>query len=53
MSRYQKGKTNVDSLQQESEETDNQASTPPIKFFRGRMPFQLPNQQHQSTEGKI
>ena len=22
------------------------------KFFTGRMPFLLPNQQHQSTEGK-
>ena len=26
------------------------ASTPPLKFFTGRMPFLLPNQQHQSTE---
>ena len=32
--------------------TDNHASTPPLKFFTGRMPFLPPNQQHQSTEGK-
>jgi len=31
---------------------DNHASTPPLSFFAGRMPFLLPNQQHQSTEGK-
>jgi len=34
-------------------QTDNHASTPPLSFFTGRMPFLLPNQQHQSTEGKI
>jgi len=33
-------------------QTDNHASTPPLSFFTGRMPFLLPNQQHQSTEGK-
>ena len=27
------------------------ASTPPLKFFTGRMPFLPPNQQRQSTEG--
>jgi len=32
-------------------QTDNHASTPPLKFFTGRMPFLLPNQQRQSTEG--
>jgi len=32
--------------------TDNHTSTSPIKFFTGRMPFLLPNQQHQSTKGK-
>ena len=32
-------------------ETDNHASTPPLKFYTGRMPFLPPNQQHQSTEG--
>jgi len=30
---------------------DNHASTPPLSFFTGRMPFLMPNQQHQSTEG--
>jgi len=34
-------------------QTDNQASTPPLKFFTGRMPFLPPNQQRQSTEGII
>jgi len=33
-------------------QTDNPASTPPLSFFTGRMPFLLPNQQRQSTEGK-
>ena len=32
-------------------QTDNHASTPPLKFFTGRMPFLPPNQQCQSTEG--
>jgi len=32
-------------------QTDNHASTPPLSFFTGRMPFLLPNQQRQSTEG--
>jgi len=35
-----------------SHQTDNHASTPPLKFFTGRMPFLSPNQQRQSTEGK-
>jgi len=30
---------------------DNHASTPPLSFFTGWMPFLSPNQQHQSTEG--
>ena len=67
VSRYQKGKTNLDFTgARDSEwqwhqpshmqvctslETDNHASTPPLKFFTGRMPFLPPNQQHQSTEG--
>jgi len=34
-------------------QTDNHASTPPLSFFTGRMPFLLPNQQRQSTEGTI
>jgi len=32
-------------------QTDNHASIPPLSFFTGRMPFLLPNQQRQSTEG--
>ena len=32
-------------------QTDNHASTPPLSFFTGWMPFLPPNQQHQSTEG--
>jgi len=65
--RYQKGKTNLDFTEARDSEwqwnplghmqvctllqTDNHASTPPLSFFTGRMPFLLPNQQHQSTEG--
>ena len=30
-------------------QTDNHASTPPLSFFTGRMPFLPPNQQRQST----
>ena len=33
--------------------TDNHDSTPPLSFFKDRMPFLPPNQQHQSTEGKL
>jgi len=33
-------------------QTDNHASTSPLSFFTGRMPFLPPNQQHQSTESK-
>jgi len=32
-------------------QTDNHASIPPLSFFTGWMPFLLPNQQHQYTEG--
>ena len=70
MSRYQKGKANLDFTEARDSEwqwhqlghmqvcislqTDNHASTPPLLcFFTGRMPFLLPNQQRQSTEGKI
>jgi len=65
-SRYQKGKINLDFTEANDSEwqwhqlghmqvctslkTDNHASTPPL-FFTGRMPFLLPNQQRQSTEG--
>jgi len=33
-------------------QTDNHASTPPLKLFTGRTPFLPPNQQRQRTEGK-
>jgi len=36
-----------------STQTDNHASTPPLSSFTGRMPFLSPNQQRQSTEGKV
>ena len=67
VSRYRKGKTNLDFTEASDSEwqwhqlghmqvctslqTDNHASTPPLKFFTGRMPFLSPNQQRQSTEG--
>jgi len=67
VSHYQKGKTNLgftgardsewqwhqlDDMQVcTSLQTDNHASTPPLSFFTGRMPFLAPNQQCQSTEG--
>jgi len=66
---YQKGKTNLDFTDARNNEwqwhqlghmqvctslqTDNHASTPPLSFFTDRMPFLLPNQHRQSTEGKI
>ena len=68
VSRYQKGKTNLDFTGARDSEwqwhqlghmqvctslqTDNHANTPLLKFFTGRMPFLPPNQQHQSTEGR-
>jgi len=61
VSRYQKGKTNLDFTEARDSEcqwhqlshmqartslqTDNHASTPPLSFFKGRMPFLPPNQQ--------
>ena len=67
VSQYQKGKTNLDFTEARDSEwqwhplghmqvstslqTDNHASTPPLSFFTGRMPFLPPNQQSQSTEG--
>jgi len=67
VSRYQKGKTNLDFTGAResgwqwhplghmqvctSFQTDNHASAPPLCFFTGRMPFLPPNQQRQSTEG--
>jgi len=68
VSRYQKGKTNLDfSEARDSEwqwhqlgrtqvctllQTDKPHQHPTTQFFTGRMPFLPPNQQHQSTEGK-
>jgi len=68
VSRYQKGKTNLDFTEARDSEwqwhqlghmqvctllqTENHTSTPPLLFFTGRMPFLPPNQQRQSTEGK-
>jgi len=67
VSRYQKGKTNLDFTEARDSEwqwhqlghmqvctslqTDNHGSTPPLSFLTGRMPFLSPNQQRQSTEG--
>ena len=66
VSRYQKGKTNLDFTEARDSErqwrqlghmqvctslqTDNHTSTPPLRFFTGRMPFLPPNQQRQSTD---
>ena len=68
VSRYQKDKTNLDFTGARDSEwqwhqlghmqvctslqTDNHASTPPLSFFTGQMPFLPLNQQHQSTEGQ-
>jgi len=65
--RYKKGKTNLDftgARDNESQwlqlghmqvctslQTDNHASTPPLSFTGRIIPFLLPNQQRQSTEG--
>ena len=69
MSRYQKGKTNLDFTEARDSEwqwhqlvrvqvcislqTDNHTSTAPLKCFTGWMPFLPPNQQRQSTECKV
>jgi len=65
VSQYQKGKTSLDITEARDSEwqwhqlghmqvctllqTDNHASTPPLSFFTGPMPFLPPNQQRQST----
>jgi len=65
---YQKGKTNLDFTDARDSEwqwhqlghmqvctslqTDSHASTSPLSFFTGQMPFLPPNQQRQSTKGK-
>jgi len=67
VSQNQKGNTNPDFTEARDSEwqwhqlghmqvstslqTDIHASTPPLKFFTGWMPFLPPNQQLQSTEG--
>jgi len=69
VSRYQKGKTNLDFTEARdskwqwhqlgqmqvspSLQTDNHDSNPQISFFTGQMPFLPPNQQRQSIEGTI
>jgi len=68
VSRNQEGKTNLDFTEARDSEwqwhqlgsmqvctslqTDDNASTPPLSFSTGQMPFLPPNQQRQSTEGK-
>jgi len=68
VSQYQKDKTDLVSTEASDSEwqwhqldhmqvctlpqTDNLASTPPLSFFTGRVPFLLPSQQRQSTEGR-
>ena len=67
--RYQKGKTNLDFTEATDSEwqwnplgsmqvctslqTDTRASTSPLGFFTGRMPFLPPDQQRQSTESHM
>jgi len=67
VSRYQKGKANLDFTEARDSEwqwhqlgrmqvctplqADNHASTPPLSFYTGRMPFLSPNKQRQSTDG--
>jgi len=57
VSRYQKGDWQWHKLGHmqvcTSLQTDNHASTPPLSFFTGRMPFLPPNQQRQSTERPV
>ena len=66
VSRYHKGKTNLDFTEARDSEwkwhqlghmqvctllqTDNHASTQTLSFFTGRMPFLPPNQQRQSNK---
>jgi len=66
VSQYQKGKIDLDFNEARDDEwqwnplghmqvctslqTDNHASTRPLSFFTGRMPFLPPNQQHQALK---
>ena len=68
VSRYQKGKTNLDFTEARDSEwqwhqlghmevcislqTDSHANTPPLSFLQARCPYLPPNQQCQSTEGQ-
>jgi len=67
VSRYQKGKTNLDFTEARDSEwqwhqlrhmqvctlhqTEKPHQHPTTQFFTGRMPLLLPNQQRQKTEG--
>jgi len=67
VSRYQKGKTNLDFTKARdsewqwhqldhmqvctSHQTDNHASTSPLSFLQAGCPLLSPNQQRQSTKG--
>jgi len=63
MSQYQKGKTNLDFTEARDSEWQwhrlghmqvqrlAPRQHPTTQFFTGRMPFLIPNQQRQSTEG--
>ena len=63
VNRYQKGKTNLDFTEArnsglgwavcKSAPHFRQSQHPTTQFFTGRMPFLPPNQQRQSTEGKL
>ena len=69
MSRYQKGKTNLDFTEARDSErqwhqpggmqactslqTDDHASIPPPEVFYRPMPILPPNQQRQNTEGML
>jgi len=69
VSRYQKGKTDLDFTEARDSEwqlhqlghmqvctslqTDKEHQHSTTRFFTGRMPFLPPDQQHQSTEGKL
>jgi len=68
VSRYQKGKTNLDFTEARDSEwqwhqlgriqvctslqTDNHASTPPLCFFTGQMPFLLPTNSVKELKAK-
>ena len=65
VSRYQKGKTNLDFTEAKDSEwqwhqlghmqvcTSLQADNHTTQFFTDRMPFLMPNQQRQSTDGTL